>query len=156
MPGQPKSQGRPRVDMRRGIVYSPGKANKHHYKTAAKLQFEQQGLPIPVFESGAVEIKITYRMSRPLCHYRSRDRTKPLCDGAPLAPHHTGRPDIDNLDKLVLDSLTGIAYKDDCQVADKQSKRMWDSQGGAGSVAIKLRLLPKKDPAHGTDHIVID
>ena len=31
-------------------------------------------------------------------------------------PHHTVKPDIDKLERAVLDALTGIAYDDDAQV----------------------------------------
>ena len=40
---------------------------------------------------------------------------------------HRGRPDLDNLLKLVLDSLNGVAYVDDAQVVESHaSKRMPD------------------------------
>ena len=40
---------------------------------------------------------------------------------------HRGRPDLDNLLKLVLDSLNGVAYVDDAQVVESHAtKRMPD------------------------------
>lgn len=35
------------------------------------------------------------------------------------------RPDLDNLDKLVMDALNGIAYVDDGQVVAKNSYKFW-------------------------------
>ena len=36
-----------------------------------------------------------------------------------------GKPDCDNLEKFVLDVLTGIIYKDDCQIVDVNKKKRW-------------------------------
>ena len=38
-------------------------------------------------------------------------------------------PDIDNLAKFVLDSLNGIAYKDDCQVVKLVVYKLMDNAG---------------------------
>ena len=38
---------------------------------------------------------------------------------------HTARPDLDNLSKLVLEALTGVAYADDSQVAQLVATKAW-------------------------------
>lgn len=39
--------------------------------------------------------------------------------------YHTQRPDIDNLEKAILDGLNKIAFVDDCQVVEMNSKKVF-------------------------------
>lgn len=39
--------------------------------------------------------------------------------------YHTQRPDIDNLEKAILDGLNKIAFVDDCQVVELNSKKVF-------------------------------
>ena len=41
------------------------------------------------------------------------------------ADWHTSKPDMDNLEKSVLDALNGIAYKDDSQVCKVTKEKKW-------------------------------
>lgn len=44
-------------------------------------------------------------------------------------PHHKVTvPDLDKLLRAVLDSLTGVVYKDDCQVTRIVSEKCWDDK----------------------------
>ena len=47
-----------------------------------------------------------------------------------LAKWHKSKPDIDNLIKGVLDSLNGIAYKDDAQVVMIQARKQYAAENG--------------------------
>lgn len=38
---------------------------------------------------------------------------------------HTQRPDIDNLEKAILDGLNKVAFVDDCQVVEMKSKKVF-------------------------------
>ncbi|WP_278554701.1 RusA family crossover junction endodeoxyribonuclease [Parvimonas micra] len=38
---------------------------------------------------------------------------------------HTQRPDIDNLEKAILDGLNKVAFVDDCQVVELNSKKVF-------------------------------
>lgn len=40
---------------------------------------------------------------------------------------HTQRPDIDNLQKSILDGLNKVAFVDDCQVVELNSKKLFAS-----------------------------
>lgn len=40
---------------------------------------------------------------------------------------HTKKPDVDNLEKLLLDTMTGIIYKDDCQVVHVDKAKRYSS-----------------------------
>ena len=39
--------------------------------------------------------------------------------------YHTQRPDIDNLEKAILDGLNKIAFVDDCQVVEMKSQKVF-------------------------------
>jgi Holliday junction resolvase RusA-like endonuclease len=47
----------------------------------------------------------------------------------------TGRPDIDNLAKAILDALNGVTYEDDAQVSDLHVTRRW---GETDSVRVRI------------------
>ena len=40
---------------------------------------------------------------------------------------HTQRPDIDNLEKAILDGLNKVAFVDDCQVVEMKSKKVFSN-----------------------------
>lgn len=48
-------------------------------------------------------------------------KRKAACIGTP----HVQRPDLDNLEKAVLDGLNEVAFADDCQVAALHSRKWW-------------------------------
>lgn len=73
---------------------------------------QQAGL-VPV--DGPVGISLDFTMPRPKGHYRTGKNAGELRGGAPF--YHATKPDIDKLERCVFDALTGIAWKDDSQVA---------------------------------------
>jgi Holliday junction resolvase RusA-like endonuclease len=54
---------------------------------------------------------------------------------------HTGKADIDNLQKLVFDALNGIAYDDDKQIAFVTACKRWIGGEADGGIHIILREL---------------
>ena len=44
---------------------------------------------------------------------------------------HTKKPDLDKLIRAILDSLTGIVYKDDCQVWNIHASKVYSTEPGA-------------------------
>lgn len=76
---------------------------------------------------GPVEIWINFVYARPTSHLRADGSVK---GSAPV--HHVQVPDVDNLVKTVKDALTGVAWKDDCQVVAVHAEKRW-AEGGDGS-----------------------
>ena len=104
VPGQPVAKGRPRL-ARRGRftrAYTPEKTVK--YERRVGIFCQGQILP------AAVPLRIVMRFifKRPKRLMRRKDP-----DG--LIPH-LSKPDGDNVEKAILDGLSGVAFHDDSQV----------------------------------------
>mgnify|MGYP001581809491 CR=1 FL=1 len=81
----------------------------------------------------AIALKITYFLARPKSHYDSKGRLK-----VGIFPWPTGRVgDIDKMERVVLDALTGIAYRDDSQVVSVDQTKQY---GNAGWTGIKVSI----------------
>lgn len=107
VPGEPKGKGRPRFNTKTGRTYTPG--DTINYENLVKIQY--QALVGEKYTEKEVEAIIT-------CYYgipksMSKSNREKVYHGK-LRP--TKKPDLDNIAKIVLDSLNGLAYKDDSQV----------------------------------------
>lgn len=108
VPGDPVPQPRPRVTTRGGFAraYVPGKHPVHAYRQAVAAAARAAGCGV---HGEPVEVVIDFVFARPKSHLRKNG----LAKDAPRLP----RPDLDNTTKAVLDSLNGVAWDDDAQVA---------------------------------------
>lgn len=115
IPGAPKSLLRARRAANGGM-YDP-KQNKD-----AKREIGMLARPhFPKPATGPVSVFAIFTFPRPASH-----RTKSgLSKNAP--EYHVRTPDVDNLAKLVLDALTGIAWIDDCQIVRLHVEKLWES-----------------------------
>lgn len=105
--GQPIAKQRPRVT-RQGIAYTPSKTV--NYEAVVKYTYQSlYGHLEP--STKLIEAYITAIFPIPKSY--SKKKTAEL-----LAGHNNydKKPDCDNLAKIILDALNGIAYKDDSQV----------------------------------------
>lgn len=112
--GRPTAQPRARKG-RYGNFYNPPSADV--WKEAIQVAFLMNRKPMI---TGAVYLKIDFFFHK----------AKGL--SGKIIPH-TVKPDKDNLEKAVMDALTGIRiWKDDCQVYGGQIEKYW-TQGKAGA-----------------------
>lgn len=105
--GQPIAKQRPRMT-RAGIAYTPAKTV--NYETVVKYTYQSlYAHREPIM--GHIKASITAVFPVPKSY--SKKKTAELLSG-----HHNydKKPDCDNLAKIILDALNGIAYKDDSQV----------------------------------------
>lgn len=124
--GEPKGQPRPRAFSRGGkaSVYDPGTAEgwKSCVAMACKDLANRK-------LAGALRVALTFYMPRPKSHFKANGQLKPT---APVFVH-TKKPDIDNLEKAVLDAMTQIGvWGDDDQVFDLRGRRYFESAPNAG------------------------
>lgn len=103
IPGKPKPKGRPRVSRVGGYAYTPGPTVQEEKRVAAAFQEA-----FPDFEpvvDRPLSVTLTYTPDGQLIEIRELDGDMPRWRG-----------DLDNIVKLTLDALNGIAWKDDKQV----------------------------------------
>lgn len=131
VPGDPVPLRRHRVA--RGMMYNPsGKDQK---------QFLNQSMEFMPNDPlcGPIEAVLTFKMKRPKAHYRGGKFSHILKADAPR--YHTRRLDIDNLIKMVLDSLNGYAYYDDKQVVAIRACKEYADIDGEESTHVYFREL---------------
>ncbi len=120
LPVAPMGKGRPRLSARDGMprVHTPA-ATKAWADTAAwYLKASRPGKPF----AGPVEVALHFAFKRPESHFTKASRA--LVARAPA--YHLQKPDLDNLEKMMLDCLVkaGIMV-DDTQVVEMHSKKTW-------------------------------
>ena len=127
--GQPIAKQRPRVT-RSGIAYTPSKTV--NYEAVVRLTYQSlypQQKPI----LGLIEANITAVFPVPKSY--SKKKTEELLRGH---NNYDKKPDCDNLAKIILDSLNGIAYKDDSQVT---ALHIYKEYGTQPKVIVELKEL---------------
>ena len=107
VPGKPVAKGRPRLS-KYGHTYTPDKTAK--YENLVKLSFVSKYMNFEPLK-GYIEANITAIFDVPKSY--SKKKTKELLENHNNYDH---KPDLDNIAKIILDSLNGIAYKDDSQI----------------------------------------
>lgn len=103
-----KVLGKPRPRVTRHGTYTPKKFADYEKRIA--VEFRKQ-LPKPL--ECAVSLKVTVQRRLP----KSRPKKT-------ASEPDTFRPDLDNILKLVMDALNGVAYLDDKQVTSVQAEKL--------------------------------
>ena len=134
IPGKPFAKQRPRAS-RRGrftTVYTPKQTVD--YENLVKYSYYEQNGDIML--DGALQAEINGVFPVPMS--ASKKQAEKMLNGD---IHHTKKPDCDNMAKIVLDALNGIAYHDDSQIVDL---RITKEYGENPHVSIKLREVKKE------------
>ena len=137
--GEPKGQPRPRAFARKmGAVhvarfYDSDVADE--WKSAVQIALLEMATQTRwELTLGPVAVELRFAMPRPKSHFGA----KGLKPSAPVA--HVGKPDVDNLAKLILDQLTrsGNVWRDDSQVVSLTVHKFWavaNEQGCSVSIS---------------------
>lgn len=112
IPGEPQGKGRPRFTKVGGYVktYTPEKTAS--YENLVKVEYQmkyhgQQFTDVPL----AMEIKAFYGIPKSASKKKREMMLTHL-----IRP--TKKPDMDNVVKVIADSLNNLAYKDDTQIVE--------------------------------------
>ena len=122
VPGQPKGKERPRWTMvsNTSIVYTP--RNTRDYEETIRTYYK-----INNFKSFKKEEALEVSA---IAYYQTPKNTKKshklLMLKGKMLP--TKKPDIDNIMKVVLDALNGVAYYDDSQVCKVNFMKMYSEE----------------------------
>lgn len=131
VPGEPKAQPRPRAFARRmgdkfvARVYDAGTAEG--WKSAIALAARGHIPASPML--GPIRLTLDFAFARPRSHYGTGRNAAVLKPTAP--PDHIGKPDLDNLEKAVMDCLTTLGFwGDDSQVWSKMTSKSYSREPG--------------------------
>lgn len=113
--GKVRGKQRPRFNTKTGRAFTPG--DTITYENWIKCCYQEQ---CGKFIDGPVKARIEVYYKVPKSY--TKKRVQAIRDGLerPLK-----KPDIDNCIKVILDSLNGIAYKDDSQIVEVIAVKKW-------------------------------
>jgi crossover junction endodeoxyribonuclease RusA len=135
--GTPKPQGRPRAFSRGNFtkVYSPATKWRNDVKFMAAKLVEKGQEPL----EGALMVHINYYFERPKAHYGTGKNSDKLKKSAPS--YMTKRPDLDNLNKAVLDAMQDAGLLlDDSQIVTLYSTKDYKTKFEGATILIKKEL----------------
>lgn len=139
--GSPKAQPRAR-SCRRGAhagVYDPGTADGWKALVAYAAKPYLPETPIV----GPMDLSIVFRFDRPKSHFRTGKRASELREDAPRFV--VSKPDRDNLDKAVLDSLVQCRLlADDCGVATGRLTKVYVRDGEKAGCTVTIDTEPQE------------
>ncbi|HPF55344.1 MAG TPA: RusA family crossover junction endodeoxyribonuclease [Clostridiales bacterium] len=107
IPGEPKGKARPRFS-RRGVTYTP--TTTKSYEQTVKAEWRSTNGQAAFLPKIPLACEIVAYFAPPESESRKKqlDRIK--------NQYATKRPDADNIAKIILDALNGVAFHDDAQV----------------------------------------
>jgi len=123
--GEPQGKGRHRTT-KKGITYTPDKTVL--YENWVKVCYQSRTINKTLEGPLAMYIDAYYTIPKS----KSKKIKEQMRKGI-LRPQK--KPDSDNIAKAILDSLNGIAYKDDAYVVDLTVRKYWADEG-----FVKVRL----------------
>lgn len=124
--GQPIPQG-DLAKSRYGKLYHKNADVLKPWRELIGLKAKEKGVKML---DGPVCVRAEFYFPHPKSHYRGSNPDNPLLPRWQGVDFHTLKPDADKLMRSVLDALTGIAFKDDSQVACLgPSNKYWINTG---------------------------
>ena len=128
----------------RGFVYNPSAKAQKSFQDALKTLSISEDLVFQ--EDDFIHMKIIFRLRRPRKHFIGNKAGPGRLRESASNQLVTGRVDVDNLAKFVLDSLNGIIYPDDRQVISLHVMKIFDSEGDCeGSTEILIQSMKDED-----------
>ncbi len=112
IPGAPQGKGRPRFSRRSGRAYTPARTQQAEETLAGRVAAQLQGkIAQPLTEP--LRVRCFFVMPVPASWSKKRQRAALEGKAWP-----TGKPDVDNLCKLLFDALNGLMWRDDSQIVE--------------------------------------
>lgn len=118
IPGPPAGKARPRFVRATGRTYTPDTTVRAEDRV--RNAWHQAGRPW--LGDGPLAIHVEVVVARPRSHYRVNGE---LSAAGVRATRPTRKPDLDNVLKLLADSMNGCAFKDDAQIVQASLCRRW-------------------------------
>lgn len=118
VPGEPRGQGRPRLNKHTGTIHKDSESRAYEQKIVAYYRKALGAFRWPDTGFVAVEVTAVY----PIPKGSSKAAVAGMQSGKILPSR---KPDIDNVLKAVLDALNGVAYKDDSRVVAVCARKIY-------------------------------
>ena len=115
--GEPIPQGRPRFT-KTGHPYTDSETRAYENKIVAYYHKQLGAFRWP--DSAFISLQVTAYY--PIPKSATKAATAAMREGAMLPSR---KPDIDNVMKIVLDALNGVAYKDDSRVVRVEARKIY-------------------------------
>ena len=131
--GTPKPLKRHRV-ARSGHMYDPSVQDKKAFTLQANIM-----KPDKPFE-GTLKINLKFYFNRPKSHYRTGKFSKLLKENI-SGNYNDKKPDLDNLVKLVCDSMEGSWFKNDSQIASIRAEKFYCNQTEEPRTEVQISFL---------------
>lgn len=120
VPGKIIGKGRPRLNTYTGSVYTPTRTKD--YESLVQQYFMLKYPRFKPFE-GRVKVEIDALFEIPKS---TKKEDKELMLQNKINP--TKKPDIDNIVKIILDAMNGVAFKDDIQITKLDVEKVYGNQ----------------------------
>ena len=133
-------QGKQRHRTGRGHSYTPPKTVAYQKKVRAEF-LAQCGVLCKI-HTGPVRFECIAYMPRPKAHFGTGRNSGKLKDSAPYYP--LIKPDFDNIEKVIADSLNGIVYLDDKQIVDNHCLKLYELAGSITCVHVTIELFEQQ------------
>jgi Holliday junction resolvase RusA-like endonuclease len=139
VPGIPKPGGSKRAFVipgtNRAIITDANPKAKDWKNSVSQVATDHGVTPL----SGPLELSIDFIFPRPKGHYGTGKNEDVVKASAPK--HHTVKPDATKLTRSTEDALTGIAWRDDAQVAVQAISKWYAESGETPGARITIGQL---------------
>ena len=119
IPGKPVAKARPRVFRHGKFTRAVTPTNTVNYETQIRERFATE---YPGFEPMDGGLSLMLDADFPIPTSASKRKRELMLDGE---IYRVQKPDLDNVIKIVMDALTGLAYKDDSQIVEIAATKGW-------------------------------
>lgn len=133
--GEPKGKGRPRFCRNTGHAITP--KDTVNYETLVKMEYTQACGEQMFPDDAMLDMRIKAYYSIPKSASKKRHAAMLSGDIRP-----TKKPDMDNVIKIIADSLNKIAYRDDTQIVDCQVRKFYSEKP---RVEVMIQTIDKDD-----------
>ena len=140
IPGEPRGKGRPRVVNRGKFTKAYTPQETVAYENLVKVEYELQCERYKFSDGTFISMRIDAYYSIPKSV--SKKRREMMVSGE-LRP--IKKPDMDNVVKIVADSLNQIAYKDDTQIVECKCYKYYSDDPCVKVTLTELGVDPAKE-----------
>jgi Holliday junction resolvase RusA-like endonuclease len=132
----PFVMGMPRPRVTQHGTYTPKRAVQAKYIVSSAFLLAQGDSKPSALDDPREALDVTITTSRPLPKSRPKKEA---------AERDTFKPDCDNVAKLILDALNGIAYHDDAQVTTLHVIKADRKRVTSARTTVRIKTIKKED-----------